>query len=235
MRSLAALAFAFVPQPVYAAGPCPVDPAIGPVSSELAARDPEERTIFLRARIDTAAKRSRIWAASWGGGLGVLTIGQLAIVPAVPRAERVDFYVGAVASGIGALSRVVFLPVVLRERRKLARTSSTCDRLAAHERAVAVSAKGERQGRALWMHGITLAYNAAVGLVLGLAFDRPVAANRLASIGAVIGELMIITQPTVMMRTLDDYRANRLFGRGTWRPKPLVLRGGGGIGIAGRI
>ncbi len=231
-----ALAVVFVPRHVHAS--CPVDPAIEAASPDLATRDPDERITFLRARIDTAAKRSRIWAGSWGGGLGLLTVGQLAIVPAVPRGERVDFYVGAVASGIGALSRVVFLPVVLRERRRLARlpsSTSTCDRLAAHERAVAISAKGERQGRALWMHGISLAYNAAVGLVLGLAFDRPVPANRLASIGAVIGELMIITQPTVMMRTLEDYRANRLFGRGTWRPKPLVLRGGGGIGIAGTL
>lgn len=214
-----------------------VDPSIGSVSPSLAARDPAERTAFLRARIDTAAHRTRIWSASWGAGLGALTIGQLAIAPFVPREERVDYWVGAAAAGIGALSRVVFFPVVLRERRKLVRNSSesTCDRLAAHERALAASAKGERHGRALWQHGISLAYNAAVGLVLGLAFHRPVSANRLASIGAVIGELMIITQPTVMMRTLDDYRAGRLVGRGTWRARPLVLRGGGGIGFAGTI
>jgi hypothetical protein len=221
-----------------AASPCPVDPAIGPASTVLATLQPDERTAFLRTRIDTAARRSRIWAASWGAGLGALTIGQLAIAPAVPRADRIDFWVGAVASGIGALSRVVFLPAVLRERRRLARlprNAGRCDRLAAHERAVAASAKGERQGRALWMHGLTLAYNAGVGLVLGLAFHRPVPANRLAAIGAVIGEVMVVTQPTVMLRTLDDYRAGRLFGPGTWRPRPLVLRGGGGIGLTGGI
>lgn len=233
MIRFAALAFLGLPR-LAAAAPCPVDPAIGSVAVQ--ARSVDERTAFLEARIDTAARRSRIWAASWGAGLGALTIGQLALVPAVPREERVDFYVGAVASGIGALSRVVFMPVVLRERRKLARFRGTaCERLAAHERAVVASAKGERQGRALWMHGITLAYNAAVGLVLGLAFDRPVPANRLASIGAVIGELMIITQPTVMMRTLDDYRGGVLRGRGTWRARPLVLRGGGGLGLSGRM
>jgi hypothetical protein len=221
-----------------ALAPCPVDPAIGPAAPGLATRDPAERTSFLQARIDTAARRSRIWAASWGAGLGALTIGQLAIAPTVAREERADFWVGAAASGIGALSRAVFIPVVLRERRRLARlggSTTACERLAATERAVAISAKGERQGRALWMHGLSLAYNAGVGLVLGLAFDRPVAGNRLAALGAVIGEVMIVTQPTVMLRTLKDYRAGTLFGAGTWRARPLVLPGGGGLGLTGTI
>jgi hypothetical protein len=212
------------PLRVAAAAPCPVDS--------------DERTAFLQARIDTAARRSRIWAASWGAGLGALTIGQLAIAPTVPRADRIDFWVGAAASGVGALSRAVFIPVVLRERRRLARLpagASTCERLAALERAVEVSAKGERQGRALWMHGLSLAFNAGVGLVLGLAFHRPVAGNRLAALGAVIGEVMIVTQPTVMARTMKDYRAGALFGPGTWRPRPLVLRGGGGLGLVGAM
>jgi hypothetical protein len=223
---------------IASASPCPVDPAIGPVSAALDERDPGERTTFLQGRIETAAGRSRIWAASWGAGLGALTIGQLAIAPFVPREERIDFWVGAGASGIGALSRAVFVPIVLRERRRLARlpaSASACERLAATERAVAVAARGERQGRALWMHGLNLAYNAGVGLVLGLAFRRSVAGHRLAAMGAVVGEVMIVTQPVVMVRTLEHYRAGALFGPGTWRAHPMVLQGGGGLGFVGAM
>ena len=224
--------------PAASAAPCPVESAVGSTTPALATTDPEQRAAFLRRRIDTAARRSRIWAASWGAGLGVLTVGQLALAPAVPAQDRIDFWVGAAASGIGALSRAVFLPAVLKERRRLARARSgtdACTELAALEHAMVASARGERQGRALWMHGLSLAYNAGVGLVLGLAFHRPVAGNRLAAIGAVIGEMMIVTQPIVMLRTLHDYRAGTLVGAGTWRARPLVFAGGGGLGFSGRI
>lgn len=221
------------------AAPCPVDPAIESPSPALGAAEPEKRLSFVRGRIDRAARSSRIWALSWGLGLGALTVGQLALVPAVPRADRADFWVGAAASGIGALSRAVFIPAVLRQRRRLQRYdeegTSTCDRLRSAERALVASAKWERQGRALWMHGLSLAYNAGVGLVLGLAFDRPVAGNRLAALGAVVGEVMIVTQPTMMLRTLRAYRSGDLTGPTRWRPAPLVLRGGGGVSIGAAI
>ena len=84
------------------------------------------------------------------------------------------------------------------------------------------------------MHGLSLGFNAGAGLVLGLAFDRPIAGNRLAAMGMVIGEIMIITQPQAMMRTVDAYGRTRAVPT---RPLvgPLVIPGGGGLTLRGRI
>jgi hypothetical protein len=188
------------------AGTCPVDPAIG--SSAPAKAGVEARTRLLEARIERGARLSRGWALGWGLGLGALTVGQLAIAPTVPVHERPDWWVGAAASGVGALTRAVFIPRVLIERRRLRRRDVVgCARVAALEGALVRSARWERKGRGLLMHGLNLGFNVAVGLVLGLAFHRPIAANRLASIGAVVGEIMIITQPRFMMRSLGAYRS----------------------------
>ena len=84
------------------------------------------------------------------------------------------------------------------------------------------------------MHGLSLGFNAGVGVLLGLAFDRPIAGNRLAAMGMVIGEVMIITGPQAMVRTVDAYGRTR---RVPTRPLvgPLVVPGGGGLSLRGRI
>lgn len=193
---------------------------------------------FLEQRVEIGARRSRSWALGWGLGLAALSVGQLAISPAIDAEERIDFYVGATAAAVGALTRAVFIPRVILHRRRLRREplrGDTCARLATFEVEVEQDAAWERKGRGLLMHGLNLAFNAAVGVVLGVAFDRPVPGNRLAAIGAVVGEVMIITQPTYMSRSWDEY--GTLFARRAahWRTQPLVLEGGGGVTVAGRF
>lgn len=215
------------------ARPCPVDPEVGP--SQAGRASTEERIDYLEARVERGAYLSRAWAVGWGVSLGLLAVGQAGIAPFAPSEQRPEWWVGAGASTVGVLTRSIFVPRVLRERRRLARDASTgCERVAALEGALARSARWEKQGRGLLMHGLSLGFNAGVGLVLGLAFNRPVAGNRLASLGAVIGEVMIITQPQYMSRTLTDYRAGTAF-TARFAPRPWVTVGGGGVVVQGRI
>ena len=205
---------------------CPTAPEIGTTVSG----DAATRTLDLEARFERGAYLSRAWAVGWGVSLGLLAVGQVVIAPFTPREERPDWWVGAGASTIGALTRTVFVPRVLKEQRRLKKdTSSGCERVAKLEAALVRSARWERQGRGWLMHGLTLGFNVGVGLVLGLAFKRPISANRLASMGNVIGEVMIITQPRFMSRTLDGYR------RGTLSARPFIAPGGGGLALSGRI
>lgn len=197
--------------------------------------DDDGRRQWLQTRLDYAAHRSRAWSLGWGVSLGLLSAGQLVIAPLSPTEERPDWWVGAGAAGVGVLTRVVFLPRVFGERRRLKRSTATgCARTAELEAAVLASAKWERSGRSLLMHGLSLGFNAGAGLLLGLAFDRPVAGNRLAAMGMVIGEIMIITQPQAMMRTVDAYGRARVVPT---RPLvgPFVTPGGGGLSLRGRI
>lgn len=214
------------------AAPCPVDREITGATASLAATDPEVRRAFLRARIDAAAEPSRQWALGWGIGLGLLTVAQLGASAIVDRDDAPDYWLGAVQSGIGAASRAIFIPHVLVDRRRLRRraaTGDTCAEIAALERVAVRAAKWERRGRALWQHALSIAVNAAVGVALGVGFDRPVAGARLGTIGATGGAIMIITQPTPMTRALDRYREGGLTA--SWQVQPLTLRGGGGIAI----
>jgi hypothetical protein len=228
--ALALVAVGLAPAPAAAdAGPCP---GKGNMSASTA-----ERLRFIEARTALGARRSRAWALGWGLGLGSLTVGQLAILPAVPKSDRPDFYLGAVASGVGALMRAVFLPRVIGHHRRLRRAPPRvdCATLAEQEAELHQDARWENNGQGLLMHALNLGFNAGIGLTLGLAFDRPVAGNRLAAIGAVSGELMILSQPRTMIEAAEDYRRLEAVPSARWLSAPLVLAGGGGVSVGARF
>jgi hypothetical protein len=217
--------------------PCPVDPSVSSAAG-VGEVDPAVRSAFISERIEVGARRARAWAVGWGVTYGAAAIGQLVATPFVDRGTRIDLYVGATSAGIGVLTRSIMIPGVLRERRRLRRQSfdDPCARAQAHERAMTSAARSERRGHAWWLHGAALAYNAAIGLVLGLGFDRPRSGNRQAVIGAAVGQIMIVTQPTPMLDALQRYRFGTLSdAKISWSSRPLVLPGGGGATVVGRF
>ena len=186
---------------------CPPSAKLGATAPALAEASPAERMAFIRNRMEIGAAKARRHTLGWGIGLGILSVAQFALVPLIDRQARPDFLVGGTAAGIGALSRLVFMPSVIRERRKLAKVRGhSCPALAAAERALVKSAKSERFGHSIGMHALALGYNAAVGLTLGLGFKRPIEANVLAAGGSVIGAIMLYTQPHIMDPALTTYR-----------------------------
>jgi hypothetical protein len=216
------------------AAPCPVDPAIAGDGS--AALDVDTRLTFIESSLRDGARRSTIWAAAWGTTYGISMTTLLVVAPWVERDTRVDLYVGAASSAVGMLVRASMHPRVIRENRRLRRRvrerGRTCETLNEAERALARSAKGERFGRSLWVHMGAIVYNVGVGLVLGIAFRRPVAGTRQAVVGSTVGQVMILTQPLTSVRALSRYQSGAL-PRLTF--SPLMLPGGSGLTASGRF
>ncbi len=229
--------------PAVQAAPCPTTRELGDATAALAEASPGARLGFVRGRIEAAAKPSRQWALGWGVGLGLLTVAQLAIAPLVDPEEAPDYWMGALASGIGAASRAIFIPHVLLERRRMrkrGRHGDVCAQLAAAEHAMVRAAAWERRGKALWQHFLSIAVNAGVGVALGVGFGRQIPGARIGAIGATVGEIMILTQPVPMMKAQLQYQSGVLApapagARATWGLRPLTLRGGGGVAIGGRM
>jgi hypothetical protein len=219
------------------ARPCPVDKSIGKATG-VEGKDSRERMAFIRARIDAGGKHELRWALGWGIGLALVTVAQLALVPLEDPGERPVLYIGALQSAIGAGSRALFIPRSTIERRRMRRNPpdpDDCVALAAAERALARSARTNHHGKALWQHFLSLGVNAGMGLLLGLAFKKPVEGSRLAAIGMITGQVMIVTQPTTMIRSLDSYRMGRIATPQRISPRPFMLAGGGGVMIGGSI
>jgi hypothetical protein len=228
---LLASAIVVVASPARAA-PCPVDPAIaGDGANTL---DVDTRLMFIESSLRDGARKSTIWAATWGTLYGLSMTTLLIVAPRVDRDSRADLWIGAASSAVGLLVRASVHPRVIRENRRL-RTrlrerGRTCKTLHEAERALARSAKGERFGRSLVVHMGAIVYNVGVGLVLGLAFERPLQGIRQAAVGTTVGQLMIVTQPMTSVRALSTYQRGAL-------PRlsftPLVLARGGGVSLAG--
>ncbi|WNG29546.1 hypothetical protein F0U62_40280 [Cystobacter fuscus] len=171
-----------------------------------------QRLVFIQSHLSEDSRRARLWTGAWGAGYGVLTLGQLAAVPAVPSGDQVDLYVGALSSA-GGLAALLALPldvmtdsVTLDTLAREHPSEVDCDVLAQAERLLVRGAEGEALGRSWLMHGANIVYGLLSGLVLGVFFDRWVSGIVTAASGILIGEAMILTQPYGAEETLRRYR-----------------------------
>lgn len=177
-----------------------------------------QRLAFIQSHLHEDARRARLWTGAWGAGYGVLTLGQLAAVPAFSAGDQLDFYVGAVSSA-GGFAALLAMPLdviadsLTLDTLALAHPGTVdCEVLAEAERLLVRSAQGEELGRSWLMHGANVLYNLLTGLVLGLVFDRWTSGAVTAVTGILIGEAMILTQPSGAEDTLRRYRAGALSG-----------------------
>ncbi len=220
------------------AAPCPVDPALeaGPAIVLVPA---EQRLQFIRTSMRAGAHRSRIWAASWGATYGVAAVALFTTASQLDGPLRRDLYVGASSALIGTLVRSVSIPKVIRAHRQLERAlrsgRSTCSALALAASGMRRSAKSEAFGRSLMLHLGAIVYNVGIGVVLGVALDRPVSGIRQATMGMTIGQTMILTQPVTMVDAARQYRNGDLRQAPPRYLRPLTLRGGGGLTWGGRF
>jgi hypothetical protein len=196
---------------------CPVPAGASASVGELA---PAQRLTFIQSRLHEDARRARIWTGAWGAGYSVLTMGQLVLAPAFAPEERVDLYVGAVSS-VGGVAALLAVPLdVMADSLALDALATRqpgpvdCAVLAEAERLLVQSARSEEEGRGWLMQGANVVYNLATGLVLGLFFDRWPSAALTAVSGWLVGEVMILTQPTGAQDALGLYREGKAHSGG---------------------
>jgi hypothetical protein len=124
-------------------------------------------------------------------------------LPFVAKENRVDWYTGAATTWVGLLPLMLFPPDVIRDSRTLragvtARpgTDDVCGLLSQAESSLARDAANQATSRRWWVHAGNVLFNAGVGLFLGLGYHHWAAGAWNAAGGALIGELIIFTQPT---------------------------------------
>lgn len=191
---------------------CPVPEG---ASAAVGEWEPSQRLAFIQSHLHEDARRARIWTGAWGATWSVLTVGQLAIAPLFPPEEQVDFYVGAISSAGGVVALLAVPLTVMEDSPTLDALAARqqgpvdCTVLAEAERLLIRSARSEEEGRSLLMHGANVVYNVLTGLVLGLFFDRWSSAVITAVSGLLLGEVMILTQPTGAQDALRLYREGK--------------------------
>jgi len=194
-------------------------PAIaGADGDELAQADARARLDWLDAHLMRERRRALIWSWGWGGGFAASGVGSLVAVPLDSREHRIDWYTSAVSSAIGVLPFLVAPLDVIADAKELhvrlgsapSSHSDLCALLADAEARLARDAQNEATERAWWMHAGNLAFNAGVLLFLGLGYHHWGSGVIDGVGGAVVGEVMIFTQPTGSIEDLESYRAGRL-------------------------
>jgi hypothetical protein len=232
-----ALAITIAARPASAS--CPVDPSIGADRGALSGIDPSTRLSFIADRMDFAAPRALAWSLGWTLAFGAASVTQIAVTPAVSEGTRVPLYVGSAAAAVGTLTRIINRPRVIRERRQLRRFLRSgpdeCTALREAERALARSARWEQRSTTLLLHFGALAWSVSTGLLLALAFDRPIAGHRQLAIGATVGQLMLVSTPTITLDALGSYRRGAVGRLSSLQTFPMLLPGGAGIGVGGSM
>jgi len=192
------------------AGGCPPGAGGGPT---LAAIDPELRLHFIDEHLARTAHRAELWTWGWGIGIGVATVGNLVPLLFVAPENRIDWYVGAGTTVIGVVPLLIAPLDVIADSRALgarlaarAPTDDVCAFLADAERRLVRDAQNQADGQRWWLHAGNVVLNVGVGLFLGLGYHHWTAGAFNAIFGSVIGEAIILTQPT---SSIDDLRAYR--------------------------
>jgi hypothetical protein len=222
---------------------CPVDDLVGPTDGPASTVPPSTRLAFIRERMDVGTRRALAWNITWGLLYGAASVTQLSIAPTLSSGRRYDLWVGGISASIGTMARIVNVPAVIRERRRLRRylrgNPDPCAAVREAERALARSAKWEARSTHLALHFGALAFSVGAGLVLAVAFDRPIPGHRQMAIGGAVGQLMLITTPTTTLRALGTYQRGDLRPHATrrthWQTVPMFIPGGAGVAFAGTL
>ncbi|MDB4966306.1 MAG: hypothetical protein JWN44_1995 [Myxococcales bacterium] len=209
----------------------------------LADADSEVRLSFVQLGMRRAARQSRIWAWSSAGALAFAAGFQLLGATHVPdEGDRVDLYIGAASVGFSLAQLAIFYPRVTIDQwtldRHVAHAGRGVDRcalVAEAEYFLIRDARSEEIATGPAMQAVTFLFNIGTGLVLGIAFDRWHSAAINMFLGAALGELQIVTQPTDAITLLRRYRAGDLApgkeARASlgWHVAPTALRDGFGL------
>lgn len=212
--------------PAAAAVLCPAPPG---ADSRLVAVGGGARLSWIDQRLARTAHRTRTWRFWITTGLVAGTVANLAPLPFVSPEHRIDWYTGAVTTVAGVVPLYVEPLDVLGDAAELDRAiaaspagaggGDTCRLLADAEARLERDAANQAGSQRWWWHAGNVALNVGVGLFLGLGFHHWGAGAFNTVSGAVIGEAIILTQPTDSVEDLARYRRADL----GLPPQPLAL------------
>jgi hypothetical protein len=204
------LGLAFSAGDVVAATRCPAG-AGG--DERLEQQDGQLRLHWIDTHLTRTARTARLWTWSWGTGIVVATIGNLAPLPFVAKENRIDWYVGAGTTIVGIVPLLIAPLDVVKDARALhaqleagGRPDNLCRLLADAETRLVRDAQNQLDGQRWWLHVGNVVLNSGVGLFLVLGYHHYAAGAFNAVVGSAIGEAIILTQPTRTIDDLDRYR-----------------------------
>ena len=209
------------PRLAAAAASCPIAAGAGTGVANLPA---ELRLAWIDAQLAHGAQKAQRWTWGWGIGIGGATIANLVPIAFVAKEDRIDWYTGAATTIVGIVPLLIAPLDVVGDSRELrakieARAPppaggrdrpDVCPLLADAEARLLRDAKNQADGQRWWLHVGNVALNFGVGLFLGLGFHHWGAGALNAVSGSLIGEAIILTQPTGTIEDLRRYRAGTL-------------------------
>jgi len=188
---------------------CPMPEGTTP--DGVAAQSPEARLAFLSSVLGLESERIQRWKLLWGAGYGLVTIGQLALMPLLSE-HREDWVIGAASSAVGFAVVVLDPPEVIEggpllvARARVATPEQTCQLLIDGERMLGVGARKQAFSTSWVAHVVNVLFNVGVGLVLGLGYGRWQTAGINGAVGIAIGEATTLTTPTGLREGWERYR-----------------------------
>ncbi len=218
---------------------CPA-PSFAPA---VAGIDAETRRAFLERAFSREVSDIDLWSWSWGGVYTAGTIAQGVLLSLTQdHGKRIDYEVGVVSTGFGALS-LTLLPLQLTlPLRSAARSlhgagGDPCLALARAEQTLRSVDKDQALAVSIVGDIGNVVVNLVFGGILG-AYGRWSTAAISVGVGIPIGEANGFTQPHHLRDVLDRYRAGQLDAHATpgpaltWAIVPLVAPGTTGAALA---
>jgi hypothetical protein len=188
-------------------------PAPADASAALEQIAPRARLEWIDLHLAKTARRARTWTWGWGIGIVGATAGNLVPLAFVSPDQRIDWYVGAGTTIVGLVPLLIAPLDVVDDARGLhlaiqahGAADDVCPLLADAEARLARDAANQHDGQRWWLHAGNVALNTGVGLFLALGYHHWAAGAFNAVFGSLIGEAIILTQPT---GSIDDARAYR--------------------------
>ena len=192
---------------------------------ELGHVDAQVRLRFIRDRLRTQSRKTRIWAFTWTGLYSAVMVYNLASLNPSDRDNLIDNGVGAGASLVGVLSVALVPPKLIGDQFWLERRlkhappgTDVCALLAEAEALLVRDAKSAAFGKSALVHAGNFVFNMGVGILLGTVFGHWKQAALQAGAGIAVGEVMILSQPAEIVRDLQRYRAANLGLPPKWNP-----------------
>lgn len=230
-------------QQAQAESPCALPAG---ASAALGEREPAARLNFIRQSLREVVRQETFYLGGWSLIYGGIAAGTWIFVPLSDDVSgQMKESAWNTATALGAAVLMMIEPLRVRSdqqklERLLARSehqSDSCALLKEAERLFRHVADSETNSRGALMHLGNFAVNVGLGLVLGYGLKRPDSAGMNTMIGTVLGELMIVTRPTLAARRLASYRSGELSSASQKEPLfnlvPAPIPGGITLALTG--